>query len=422
MSEGLETFVERARGVDVLDVAARYGLKLSRSHAGPCPQCGGRDRFSLKPAENKWYCRGCQVGGKDAIGLAAHIEALDCRTRAGLLAAAAAALGEALPEKAERLSPEAEQARAARQAEAGEKRAERDRVRGLQAAQFRDKAITRARGIYFNAGAVEPGSPVHAYLKARTGHDMPDDLAEAARFSPRRSYWHGRDERGHAVEIHCGPAMILPFVDGAGQVVGTHETFLDLARPPKFRPRLDNGSGEPLPTKKMQGVKKGAVIPLLGLMSASRWCGAEGIESTLALAAMLGFDPGCFFFAAGDLGNLAGPADPASHFPHPDLKKPDAKGRLKAVRVAGPAPKPEDGQDGPSAFVLPDQVRELVIGADGDSEPVMTASAMARLQARLARPGLDIAIWWPPEGMDWADVARAAADALRSGHDMRGAY
>jgi hypothetical protein len=36
-------------------------------YAGPCPKCGGTDRFRLWPEANygvgKWYCRGCDAGG-----------------------------------------------------------------------------------------------------------------------------------------------------------------------------------------------------------------------------------------------------------------------------------------------------------------------------------------------------------------------
>src|ERR687886_594278 len=39
-------------------------------HAGPCPFCGGRDRFRVQPARGRWWCRGCSDGPRwqDAIG------------------------------------------------------------------------------------------------------------------------------------------------------------------------------------------------------------------------------------------------------------------------------------------------------------------------------------------------------------------
>ena len=59
-----------------LEIAIRIGARLKRvtvnEMAGPCPKCGGRDRFSINTARNIWNCRGCGVGG-DAIELVRHI-------------------------------------------------------------------------------------------------------------------------------------------------------------------------------------------------------------------------------------------------------------------------------------------------------------------------------------------------------------
>ena len=39
-------------------------------YAGPCPFCGGRDRFRVQPLRGRWWCRGCSDGPRwqDAIG------------------------------------------------------------------------------------------------------------------------------------------------------------------------------------------------------------------------------------------------------------------------------------------------------------------------------------------------------------------
>ncbi|MBI4331653.1 MAG: hypothetical protein HY673_10275 [Chloroflexi bacterium] len=34
--------------------------------SGPCPECGGRDRFRVWPEKGRWWCRGCKKNG-DAI-------------------------------------------------------------------------------------------------------------------------------------------------------------------------------------------------------------------------------------------------------------------------------------------------------------------------------------------------------------------
>ena len=56
---------------EILVVAQRLGARLKKSGAewvGPCPRCGGRDRFAVNPRKRLFNCRGCGVGG-DAIDL-----------------------------------------------------------------------------------------------------------------------------------------------------------------------------------------------------------------------------------------------------------------------------------------------------------------------------------------------------------------
>ena len=47
-------------------------------YAGPCPFCGGRDRFRVQPAKGRWWCRGCSDGSRwqDAIGYVRRREGL----------------------------------------------------------------------------------------------------------------------------------------------------------------------------------------------------------------------------------------------------------------------------------------------------------------------------------------------------------
>ena len=59
-------------------------------------------------------------------------------------------------------------------------------------------------------------------------------------------------------------------------------------------------------------------------------------------------------------------------------------------------------------MVIPEHVTELVLIADGDSEPVATASAMARAKVRHGAGGRSVEVIWPPAGMDFADAMAAA--------------
>jgi Toprim domain/CHC2 zinc finger len=69
-----EDELAQARAVPVLKIAEDHDAKLKKSgrdHVGPCPACGGVDRFAVWPKENVWNCRG--YGGGDAIALEMHL-------------------------------------------------------------------------------------------------------------------------------------------------------------------------------------------------------------------------------------------------------------------------------------------------------------------------------------------------------------
>lgn len=397
----VDAFIEDARKVTVTEAAIVLGFKLTRAnHAGPCPVCGGTDRFSISPAKQAWNCRQCGRGGRDGIGLIGFVNEHDMRSRSGFLAACGEALGREPPEGAER---ESEDHRVQRLA-AISARAEAIRSQPAASNPFRENAIQKGRNFFFRAEIEQDParSIVAAYLSARTGFIVPAAVLANLRLAPQHGYWADRDERGHSREIYSGPAMIAPFVDAQGHVTGCHETWIDLANPPKCRPSILDAAGNPLPTKKMQGVKQGSLLPICGALSALRWVGGEGIENVAAIAGAEGFRPDTFYFAAGDIGNLCGPADPDSAFTHPTLKSEDKNGRLRAVRVQGPEPKPGIGPG--DAVHIPNHVTALVLVADGDSEPYFTASAMARAEKLHSREGRAVETWWPPAGGDFADL------------------
>ena len=67
--------LEEARAVRIEDEAARRGIKLrgGNERSGPCPACGGTDRFSINVKKQLWNCRRCQRGG-DVISLVRHLD------------------------------------------------------------------------------------------------------------------------------------------------------------------------------------------------------------------------------------------------------------------------------------------------------------------------------------------------------------
>lgn len=114
MSVAIKEFVEDARAVTIAQAAPLLNLTFKErghEHPQPCPACGGDDRFSFNDTKNTWVCRGEGVGGRDAIGMAAHVLGFDIKTREGLLDACAAVLDRPIPEDG---AGESEEDRAAR--------------------------------------------------------------------------------------------------------------------------------------------------------------------------------------------------------------------------------------------------------------------------------------------------------------------
>jgi hypothetical protein len=82
------SWTARARAVPIADEVRRRGIGLSRigdELIGPCPRCGGDDRFGVNIKKNVFNCRGCNVGG-DVIQLVEHLDSVDFKTACETLA------------------------------------------------------------------------------------------------------------------------------------------------------------------------------------------------------------------------------------------------------------------------------------------------------------------------------------------------
>lgn len=88
--------------IDLLGLLERDGWAGRRvagtnggEYSGPCPFCGGRDRFNAWPnhpdGKGKWWCRGCELGGdaadyiqcRDKVGFGEALERLGLKESAG---------------------------------------------------------------------------------------------------------------------------------------------------------------------------------------------------------------------------------------------------------------------------------------------------------------------------------------------------
>lgn len=353
---------------------------------GPCPICGGRvtsQRFEVIEKTESWVCAVCPDGG-DVIRLVEKVEGcsfLDAVERLG---------GREVtdPAQMQRLINERESKRLARELVA-EKYREAERKRLW-------KTWTAALDIHDTHAA--------AYLGARA-LQLPA-RCPGLRYLPSAPYWHGEEvnERGRksARQIHSGPAMLAAFIRPDGHFGGLHMTWLSTDAVPSKVELADPDSGELLNAKKMRGSKVGAHISVAPTPAPPRRLViGEGIETVLAVwtaFTLTGRDlTDMAFWAAGDLGNLAGRA--TETIPHPTLKRPNGR----AQSLPGPIPDPDD-----SGLSIPETVEELILLGDGDSEPVLTQCAMDRAARRYARPGRDIRIVFAPAGLDFNDVLKAA--------------
>jgi hypothetical protein len=69
------SLIERARAVPIEGELVRRNIKLRGGveRWGPCPRCGGVDRFSINRRKQVFNCRGCRQGG-DIIALVQHLD------------------------------------------------------------------------------------------------------------------------------------------------------------------------------------------------------------------------------------------------------------------------------------------------------------------------------------------------------------
>jgi DNA primase len=88
MSTASEHWIAQARAVPIEDEIARRGHPLKANGAaereGPCPICGGEDRFSINIPKQVFNCRGCGKGG-DVIAMVQYLDGTDFNTACEVL-------------------------------------------------------------------------------------------------------------------------------------------------------------------------------------------------------------------------------------------------------------------------------------------------------------------------------------------------
>lgn len=344
------------------------GLKRAGvERIGPCPMCGGDDRFGINVRKAQWQCRRC--GGKgDQIALVQFVMGLD------------------FPGALDWMCGPRQELTAAEIAERAARDAENQRRKEAEAAKFRAKAVADARRIW-EAGRPAEASPVRDYLAARgITPDLLPRLPISLRYAPDLPYMveskAATGPQDRYIEAHRGPAMLAAIQGPDNKFCAVHRTWFDLTRPQGKAQIVHPDTGDVMARKKILGAKKGGAIRLVRGDGPVLVMG-EGIETTFT-AAIAGVWPGAHFWAGVDLGNMAG-----------------ARMLGKGQRYAG-IPDLSDTE----AFVPPGWVNHLIYVQDGDSDPrTTTAKLQAGIRRAMAhRPGLRGQIAACPDGLDLNDV------------------
>jgi len=390
----VEDWIEEARAASVTSLIERWPHRLKRSGTelvGPCPACGGRDRFSVNRAKNIFFCRKSGKGG-DAIALVQYLDGAD------FLGAVEVVTGRPNPggtggqkfdaALVERRKRDADEAAALR---------EKEQV------DFRDREIVRAHDIWMAAQPIA-GSMAERYLRFR-GVQPPKGAK--LRCHANLPYWHCLGtERGRQdwKVIHEGPAMVAAIQSGDGRFQGAHCTWIDAnfessGKAEIFHPE----TGEQLASKKVRGSARAGHIHLGGAADATTLYVGEGIETVLSVRESLAATEGLLFWSSISLGNLGGRA--RESVIHPTLTRRDSKGRIKRMKVPGPLP---DLGETP-VLLPPDSVSEIVILGDGDSDRFTTDCCLRRAAGRWASEGRTIRAAWADDGSDFNSMLRGAA-------------
>ena len=376
-------WIDQARSADILATAFQYGVRIKKigtsEYAGPCPICGGRDRFSINTKKRVCNCRQCGLAG-DVI---AFVEGV---TGSAFLEACEKINGTPRPDRSRDETMEQRNSRLERnaaRASAYQRRQEEDLAAEAAKAKHTEQMISavleRAVPIW--------GTHGEAYLKGRglTPHKR---FVGDIRFVADLDYW-GAGDNGTRSVMHLAtlPAIVAVIRDFSGAIIGISQTYLDPVEPRKWAP---TGSPTNSPTK-IRGEKKGGLIRL-GKTGEVLALG-EGWANCLAWH-QLGYGPENITIAAAiDLGNLAGGS--TGPWDHPVAT--DGDGRKLKMKNGVPDMKAP-------GVILPDGVKQIIVLADLDSETYSTAAQLRTAVNRFLAAGIEVEIAWPDKGADWNDV------------------
>jgi hypothetical protein len=369
-----------ARNRRIADVIAeRLGhlqlKKSSEGYEGPCPLCGGTDRFSINARKNVWHCRQCNADkekGAGVIGLIVAVEGVEFIEACTILNGCPPPGRNSKP-----VEPDREAAKE-RHDERLERRAEEKRQEVKREASILDYVLD-----IWNAGKPIVGTHAHAYLRNR-GLDPSHDLLSDLRFVPELDYKGFKSPEATEQEVLGRfPAMIAAITNGKTEITGIHRTYLDPDSPIKLRAPGDRARNK---SKKSFGHVRGSLIRLGSIRPSLAI--AEGVETALAWYAIGQGPDDCSIAAGISLGNIGGKCTGTTMHPgYPERRVPNG----------------EPSADDPG-IDLPADVRSVILIGDGDSDAVTTRALLLAGARRLQRRGLEVSIQMAPAGTDFNDV------------------
>jgi CHC2 zinc finger/Toprim domain len=254
--------IDKARAVRIEDVIAERNIKLSPGRVercGPCPSCGGTDRFSINTRKQVFNCRRCGAKG-DVIALVEHLDGVGFKMAVETLGGKPAAagwhdgLGRCIPTPQKITSePDNEIQR-----------------------------IASARHLWNEANPID-GTMAARYLQVTRGLAINEDLSHAVRFHDRTPWL---DERGGIIRMPCLISAIRSIY--GDEIVAIQKTKLAADGSKLARKMLGPAGAGAIKIDRDEDVTYGLII-------------GEGLETCLA-ACELGFRP-CW--ALGSAGAIA---------------------------------------------------------------------------------------------------------------------
>lgn len=236
-----------------VEILTHFGVVpeyLTKRH-GPCPACGGKDRFRFdnKNGSGSFFCNQ-QCGAGDGFQLLQVVNGYSTSDALHLVASYLGFGAGAAPARMATKPPIST---------AGD------------ASPVADAAIQKSNQRLWAASvAVSGGDPVDCYLKCTRGLNLPE-VPPGLRYHSAVPYY---DEKGSLVDFYS--AMLAQVVNAGGQVVAIHKTYLN----------VDGTKADLSPVKKLSraifpGATQGAAIQLFE--AGETLAVAEGIETALAV-------------------------------------------------------------------------------------------------------------------------------------------